>query len=80
MTKISLARNWPFIVRYYYDNLPPTTLADKSIWEWLEEDFGATRFYAPRTDGIGVVATALQFKDKSDLTAFTLKFGNMLHL
>ena len=78
MFRIDMARNWPLIVRYYYDNLPPDTLADKSIWEWLEEEFGATRFYTQRKGH--VVATALRFRDKSDLTAFILKVGSLQHV
>ncbi len=78
---INLARNWPRITRYYYDVLyGDDQVQDRSIWEWLEEDFGAHRVYTPRKDGIGVVATALRFSTTSDMTAFTLKFGNLLRL
>ena len=78
---ISLSRNWPHITRYYYDVLyAGGQEQDRSIWQWLEEDFGACRVYTPRKDGIGIVATALSFGTTEDLTAFTLKLGNLQYL
>jgi hypothetical protein len=69
--KLELDPYWDNIVTYYYsNNIQTRKRKNTSIWDWLEEDFGADR-------GLplwGKNIHCLKFNNEADATAFKLRF------
>lgn len=67
--RIDVASYWNNIVSYYYDNdiqgRDGRNSTNTTIWEWLEEDFGAKHSHI----------SYLIFNNEIDATIFKLRFG-----
>lgn len=62
MIVVKLSDYWQGIVDYYYEHVQPTS-PNKSIWEWVDENFNCSG---------SLYSKVLKFTNEQDFVAFRL--------